>query len=99
MHRIKHLVALHGDLYSWKMRASKYFKVLLGNLRSYKPLGFRWCSTGGANGYPFYDVIIVGGGMVGSTLACALGKLNYGNPSSVETITIWWYMRVRFVLE
>lgn len=32
------------------------------------------CSTAGKDAADFYDITIVGGGMVGASLACALGE-------------------------
>ena len=63
--------------YSEKMKFSRYLGVLSRNICWQKPSGFRWFSAEGPSSSPLYDVIIVGGGMVGSTLACALGEYRY----------------------
>ena len=54
--------------------------------KSVHPSNSRWlsllkrrqvCSTASKNTKDFYDITIVGGGMVGGSLACALGKTKY----------------------
>ena len=69
------------------MRAFNRFGTFLRNKGCHKPSRFRWFSVEGTNSSPFYDVIIVGGGMVGSTLACALGKC-FTSCHEVPTMTM-----------
>ena len=40
------------------------------------PAGRRLCSS--SAGRDVYDLVVVGGGMVGSALACSVGKLSIG---------------------
>ena len=57
------------------MRAYKSVTILLRKFASQGAKGKAWLSTQQYCSSQFYDAIIVGGGMVGSTLACALGML------------------------
>ena len=64
------------------MSAYKSVTILLRKFTSQRAKGKAWLSTQQYCSSRFYDAIIVGGGMVGSTLACALGMFLYQNSKS-----------------